>query len=76
MLINVICFLRSTDQEVSLNVDIFAIINSECEKLLRIRIYSRLTFDQHISDLCNRANSKRITSIYTLSELAKMTPIN
>ena len=46
-------FLISTDQEVSLNVNNFAIKNSECEKLLGVKFDSKLRFDQRISDLFN-----------------------
>ena len=51
-------FLTSTDQEVSLNVDNFTIKNLECEKLLRVKFDSKLTFDQHISDLSTRVSRK------------------
>ena len=30
--------------------------SSICEKLLGIKIYSKLRFDDHIQDLCNKAN--------------------
>ena len=32
--------------------------SSICEKLLGIKIYSKLRFDYHIQDLCNKANRK------------------
>ena len=45
-------FLVSTSQEVSLNVNIFKIKNSDCEKLLGVKFDSKLRFDQHVTDLC------------------------
>ena len=51
-------FLVSTSQEVSLNVNNFKIKNSDCEKLVGVKIDSELRFDQHITDLCRRASRK------------------
>ena len=51
-------FLTDDDQEVSLNVDKFAIKNSKCEKLLEIKFDSKFTFAQHISYLCKRSSRK------------------
>ena len=51
-------FLVSTSQEVSLNESNFEIKNSDCEKLLDVKFDSKLRFDQHIRDLCRRANRK------------------
>ena len=64
-------FLTSIDQKVSLNVDNFTITNNECEKHLGVKFDPKLIFDQHISDLCKRANGKvnalaRITSYINL----------
>ena len=42
-------FLTCDDQEVSANVDNFAIKKSKCEKLLEIKFNSKFTFAQHIS---------------------------
>ena len=39
-------FLVSPSQEVSLNVNIFKIKNSDCKKLLGVKFDSRLRFDQ------------------------------
>ena len=65
MLISVI-FLQAL-QEVSLNVGNFIIKNSEGEKVLEATFDSKLTFDQHISDLCERADRK-------VNALARITP--
>ena len=43
-------FFRSTDQEVSLNVDNFTLKNINYEKHIGVKIDSKLTFDQHFSD--------------------------
>ena len=51
-------FLVRTSQEVSLNVSNFKIKISNCEKLLGVKFDSKLRFDQHITDLCRRANRK------------------
>ena len=45
-------FLVSTSQEVILNVNNFKIKSSDCEKLLGVKYDSKLSFDQHITDLC------------------------
>ena len=52
----------NTDQEVSLNVDNFTIKNSECEKPLGVKFDSKLTFNQHISNLCN-GNSRKVNAL-------------
>ena len=51
-------FLTSTDQEVGLNVDNFTTKNFECENILGVKFDSKLTFDQHISDLSTRISRK------------------
>ena len=60
-------FLVSTSQEVSLNVSNFKIKNSDCEKLLGVKLHCKLRFDQHITDLCRRASRK-------IHALARVTP--
>ena len=55
-------FLTSTDQEVSLIVDIFIIKISECEKLLQVTFDSKLTLDHHHSCASFKVNAlARIT---------------
>ena len=51
-------FPVSTSQDVSLNVNNFKIKNSDCDKLLGVKFDSKLTFDQHITDLCRGASRK------------------
>ena len=50
-------FLVSTSREVSLNVSTFKIKNSDCEKLLGVKLDSKLRFDQHVADLCRTAST-------------------
>ena len=51
-------FLVSTSQEISLNVNKFEIRNGDCEKLLGIKLDSKLRFVQYITDLYRRASCK------------------
>ena len=60
-------FLTSIDQEVSLNLDNITIKNNECEKILGVKFGSKLTFDQHISDLCKMTTRK-------VNALARISP--
>ena len=60
-------FIVSTSQEESLNVNIFKLKNSDCEKLLSVRFDSKLRLDQHITDLCRTASRK-------IHALARVTP--
>ena len=59
--------LVSPSQEVSLNVNNFEIKNSDWEKLLGVKFYYKLRFDQHITDLCRRTSRK-------IHALARVTP--
>ena len=67
-------FLVSTSQEVSLNVNNFKIKNSDWKQLLGVKYDSKLRFDQHITDLCRRAN--RRMSINQLRERCLKTIYN
>ena len=40
------------------NIGAFSIENSDCEKLLGVKIDNKLTFDYHVSDMCKKANRK------------------
>ena len=76
MPINAIFLL--TLEEVSLNVNNFKIRNSDCEKLLGVKLDSKHRFDQHITDLCRRASRKihtlaRVTSFMTLKKRRLLT---
>ena len=44
--------LISTNDRVSINVDRFKIDKSDTEILLGVKIDKKLTFDDHVSDIC------------------------
>ena len=50
--------LLSKDESSEIHRGDSIIENSTCEKLLGIKIDSKLRFDDHIQDLCNKANRK------------------
>ena len=50
--------LVSTNDRVSVNVDGFKIDKSDTEKLLGVKFDKKLTFDDHISDICKKADRK------------------
>ena len=56
MLTNVICWL--VQMTVSMNVDRFKIDKGDTEKLLGVKFDKKLTFDDHISDICKKAGRK------------------
>ena len=60
-------FLLSKDESSEIHIGDSIIESSTCEKLLGIKIDSKLRFDDHIQDLCNKANRK-------LRALARATP--
>ena len=53
--------LLSKDESSEVHIGDSIIESSNCEKLLGIKIDSKLLFDDHIQDLCNKANSKTMT---------------
>ena len=59
--------LVSTNDRVSMNVDGFKIGKSDTKKLLGVKFYKKLTFDDHICDICKKAGRK-------MSALARVTP--
>ena len=59
--------LLSKDESSEIHIGDSVIESSTCEKLLGIKIDSKLRFDDHIQDLCNKANRK-------LRALARATP--
>ena len=59
--------LVSTNKPISIKVGDYTIDNSECEKLLGVKIDVNLNFNDHISDLCKKASRK-------ISALARVTP--
>ena len=50
--------LLSKDESSEIHIGDSIIESSTCEKLLGIKIDSKLRFDDHIQDLCNKANRK------------------
>ena len=48
----------STNKPVVIKVGDYAIDNSECEKLLGVKIDVNLIFNNHISELCKKAKGK------------------
>ena len=59
--------LVSTNKSIGVNIGNYTIDNSECEKLLGVKIDVNLNFSDHISDLCKKASRK-------ISALARVTP--
>ena len=51
-------FLDSTNEKAKINIGEFSIENSDCEKLLGVKIDHKLTFDCHVSGMCKKANRK------------------
>ena len=58
--------LVSTNKSIGVNIGNYTIDNSECEKLLGVKIDVNLNFSDHISDLCKKASRK--------ISLARVTP--
>ena len=50
--------LRDHDEDHLIRVANFTIQNSKSEKLLGIRLDNGMTFDSHVSEICNRASQK------------------
>ena len=50
--------LVSTNKPVGIKIRDYAIKNSECEKLLIVKIDANLNFNDHISDLCKKVSRK------------------
>ena len=50
--------LSEANQDYSVRVDKFSIQNGKSEKLLGIKIDNKLTFDEHVSDMCTKATQK------------------
>ena len=67
MLFDKYCVLVSTNKPIGIKIGDYTIDNSECEKLLGVKIDVNLNFNNHISDLCNKASRK-------MSALARVTP--
>ena len=65
--------LLSKDESSEVHIGDSIIESSNCEKLLGIKTDSKLFFDNHIQDLCNKVNSKimSISSSNSLHESSK-----
>ena len=59
--------LVSTNDRVNMSVDGFKIDKSDTDKLLGVKYDRKLTFDDHISDICKKTGRK-------ISTLARITP--
>ena len=64
--------LVSTNEKTKINIEEFSTENSDCEKLLGVKIDNKLTFDCHVSDMCKKANRK----INALARIAPFININ
>ena len=59
--------LISTNRHLDIKIGDYTVGNSECEKLLGVKIDVNLNFNNHISDLCKKASRK-------ISALARVAP--
>ena len=57
---------KSANQTVTVNIGDSVIENTDEEKLLRVTIDNKLTFETHISKLCKKAGNK----LFALSRLS------
>ena len=64
--------LVSTNNTVKIKIGNFDIINSKSEKLLGVKFDHKLSFDDHISELCKKAGKK----IHALSRVASFMHIS
>ena len=64
--------LVSTNEKTKINIGEFSIENSDCEKLLGVKIDNKLTFDCHVSDMCKKSNRE----INALARIAPFININ
>ena len=51
-------FIISSNDSSEIKIGNSLIKNSNCEKLLGVKIDTKLTFDDHIKDMCRKANNK------------------
>ena len=62
------CYLLiSTNEKAKINIGEFSVENSNCEKLLGVKIDNKLTFHCHVFDMCKKANRK-------INALARIAP--
>ena len=68
------CYLLiNTSDKVNSKIENFHIYNIKCEKLLWVKFDHKLTFDDHISELCKKASQKvqalpRVTPYLNISK--------
>ena len=65
--------LISTNNAVKIKIGNLDITNSKCEKLLGVKFDHKLSFDDHISELCKKASRKinalsRVASYMNISK--------
>ena len=60
-------FLMSSDENINLIIEDQAISNSKCQKLLGIKNDNKLSFNEHLDEMCKKAGQK-------LNALARLTP--
>ena len=58
--------LVSTNEKRHLNVGEVEVSNSECEKILGIKIHSKLMLDSHVKSLCKKA-SQKLNALYKVA---------
>ena len=59
-------FGERTNQEVSINIGSCAVTNSKEKKLLGVLIHANLSFEKHISNICQKAGNK----LFALSQMS------
>ena len=69
--------LNSNDFEIFIDIDNHRLYNSPHEKLLGMYIDNKLTFDEHVTRLCNKASQKlhalaRVSSYMTIEQRRKI----
>ena len=52
------CCFHSAEERVKVYIGASQINNNRFQKLLRVKIDFKLTFDDHIGNRCNKANTK------------------
>ena len=58
--------LSNSDEDKLVKIQHIEILNSNCEKLLGIKIDNKLSFEDHVTDLCTKASQK----LHALSRIA------
>ena len=67
LIIIIKCHVLVTKQPIGIKIGSYTTYNSECEKVLGVRIDVNLNFNDHLSDLCKKTSRK-------ISTLARVTP--